>query len=99
MDEEIELAVENVAHFREDPRNILVRADVTGRNERTFDGIRKLAHVLLEPLALEREGELRALVGEAARDRPRDRAAVGHARDQAGLALEASGHGKILGVD
>src|SRR5207244_2584564 len=72
--------------------HILVRANVAGRYERARDALRELPHPALEPLALEGEGERRALVGEALRDRPRDRAPVRNAEHEAPLALEGSSH-------
>ena len=55
----------------------------------------ELAHALLDALALVRERELRAALGEAPRDRPRDRALVGDAEDEAALAFEAI-HGAAI---
>src|SRR5439155_3087173 len=49
---------------------------------------------LLDPLALVRESELRAAVGQALRDRPGDRAAVGDAEDEAALSVEGSRHAR-----
>ena len=47
------------------------------------DRLGEVADVLLDPLSLVREGDLRALVGEPLRDRPRDRALVRDARARA----------------
>ncbi len=76
------------ADLGEDAGDVLVRAHVALGDERARDAVRELAHVLLDALALVREGELRALVGEPLRDRPRDRALVGDAQDERLLPLE-----------
>ena len=87
MDEQVELAVERLAR----PRRRRARRRSSERTSHavtsglsTVPG--QLAHALLDPLALVREGELRALVGEPPRDRPRDRAPVGDAEHQPSLA-------------
>src|SRR2546421_6953102 len=77
--QDVEPAVEGLPHLVEDTREILVRADVALRHEPRADRLRQLADALLDPLALEREGKLRAALGEATRDRPGDRALVRNA--------------------
>ena len=59
----------------------------TYQGERIEKGVRELSDVALDPLALERERELRAAGGEPRRDRPRDRAPVGDAEDETSLSL------------
>ena len=61
------------------------------------DRLGELAHVALDPLALEGERELRALLGEPLRDRPGDRAPVGDAEHEAAFALEATSPGDSNG--
>ena len=80
----------------EDARDVVVRAYVALGDERARDGRREVAHVLLDALALVREGDRRALVGEPLRDRPRDRALVGDAEDERLLPFEPAGHAAIL---
>src|SRR5438105_4464084 len=79
VQEQVEPALEQVAHFGEDTLEVVVRTDVTGGDERRADRLGQLAHVLLDPLALVGEGELGAALSETARDRPGDRAAVRNA--------------------
>ena len=81
MDEQVELSTESLPHLGEDPGDVVVRTHIALRDERARDGVRKLAHVLLDPLALKRERERRAALGKLLRDRPRDRAAVRDAED------------------
>jgi len=92
VDEQVEPAVECLGHLAEDARHVVVGAHVALGHERARDRRRELAHGALDPLALERERELGALVGQPARDRPRDRALVRDAEHQAPLALEPSRH-------
>ena len=56
----------------------------------------EVAHVLLDALSLVGEGDGRALVGEALRDRPRDRALIRDAEHERLLAFEPAGHAAIL---
>ena len=75
-------------------------------SERTSQGVTsfeptdagELADVALDPLALEREGELRALVGEPPRDRPRDRALVGDPEYERALSVEPAHGGESKAV-
>ena len=84
------------ADLREDAREVVVGADVALGDERAGDGRGEVADVLLDALALVREGDARPLVGEALRDRPRDRALVRDAEDERLLAFEPAGHRAIL---
>ena len=92
MDEDVEPAAEGLADFAEDTRDVLVRADVALRDERARDGLGEVAHVLLDPLALVGERDLRSLLGEPVRDPPRNRAPVGDPQHERLLALEPAGH-------
>ena len=82
VDEDVEPAAERLRD--------LGKTASTSSSERTSHSVTsgletvlgELAHALLDPLALVREGELRALVCEALRDRPGDRALVGDAEDE-----------------
>ena len=69
---------------------VLVRAHVALDHERARDALGEVANALLDPLALERERDLRALLGEPTRDRPRDRAPVGDPEHERLLSLEAA---------
>ena len=71
---------------------VVVGADVARGHERARHRRREVAHRLLDPLALERERELRALVRQPLRDRPRDRALVRDAEHERALSLEPSRH-------
>ena len=90
--EHVEPAAEGVGRLREDPVEVVVRADVALGDELRVDLRRKVAHGLLDPLALERERELRAFRGEPLGDRPGDRALVGDAQHERLLAFEPAGH-------
>ena len=96
VDEDVEPAAEGVRHLGEDTRDVVVGAHVALGDERALDGRREVAHVLLDALALVREGDGRALVGEALRDRPRDRALIRDAEHERLLAFEPAGHAAIL---
>ena len=96
MHEQVEAAAERLAGLGEDARHILLGTDVTLGDELRVDRLGELANALLDPLALERECELGALVVEALRDRPRDRALVGDSQDERLLPLESPGHATIL---
>ena len=52
MDEDVEPAAERVADLGEDPREVVVGADVALGDERTVDGPGEVADVLLDALAL-----------------------------------------------
>ena len=65
-----------------------VVADVELGDERARHRLGEVAHVLLDPLALEGERELGAAGGEPLRDRPRDRALVRDAEDECFLPFE-----------
>ena len=93
MDEQVELAVEGVGDLGEHARDVLVRAHVALGDERAGDGLGEVADALLDPLALVRESQLRAALGEPPRDGPRDRALVGDSEDEAALAFEGR-HGR-----
>ena len=92
VDEQIQPTVERLADLGEDARDVLVGADVALGDERARDLPRELADVRFDALALVGEGQPRSPVGEALRDRPRDRALVRDAQDQSGLAFERSRH-------
>src|SRR5829696_5663436 len=94
MDEQIDAAVEGFPHLVEHARDVVVRAHVARRHERRSDLRGELAHVLLDPPALEREGEPGAAVGEPPSNRPRDRALVGDAENEPRLPLERPGHAR-----
>ena len=96
VDEEVEAAAERLADLGEDAGDVVVGADVARGHERAGHGLGELADVLLDPVALEGERELRALVGQTAGDRPRDRAPVRDAQDESALALEPFRHGASL---
>src|SRR5919201_1150134 len=72
---------------REHARDVLVGADIALGDKRAGYRLRELAHAFLDSLALIREGELGATVGEPLGDRPRDRAAVRHSENQPPLGL------------
>ena len=95
MHEQVEPAVECLADLAEDALEVFVGADVAFGDQRRADRLGELADVLLDPLALVGEGQLGASLREPARDRPRDRAAVRNAQNQAALALERA-HGASL---
>ena len=96
MDEDVEATTERVRHLGEDTRDVVVGAHVALGDERASDGRREVAHVLLDALSLVGEGNRRALVGEALRDRPRDRALVRDAEHERLLSFEPAGHAAIL---
>ena len=96
VDEDVEPTSEGVRHLREDPREIVVGADVALGDQGAVDGRREVAHVLLDAFALVRERDARALVGEPLRDRPGDRALVRDTEDERLLAFEPPGHRAIL---
>ena len=96
VDEDVEPAAERVCHLREDPRDVVVGADVALGDERARDALGEVAHVLLDALALVGERDGRPLVGEPLRDRPRDRALVRDAENERLLAFEPAGHAAIL---
>ena len=86
----------DVRHLGEDTRDVVVGAHVALGDERALDGRREVAHVLLDALSLVGEGNGRALVGEALRDRPCDRALIRDAEHERLLAFEPAGHAAIL---
>jgi hypothetical protein len=89
--QDVELPAEHVCHLAEDAVDRGVVAHVELGDERTRHRLGELAHVLLDPLALEGERHLRAALGQPAGDRPRDRPLVGHAQHQCPFALEHAG--------
>ena len=93
MHEDVELAAEGVADLGEDTVDRRVVPDVELGDERARDRLRQLAHVLLDALALERERDLGAAVGETLGDRPGDRPLVRDSQDERTLPLE---HGRRL---
>jgi hypothetical protein len=88
VDEHVELPVEHLPHLGHDALDIAVVTNVAGGDQRARDRIGQLADALLDPLALERERELRAFLGQAPPDRPRDRAFVRDTCHEPPLALE-----------
>src|SRR6185436_3943574 len=91
-----EPATEGVRRLGEDPCEIIVGADVALRDQGAVDGSGEVAYVLLDALALVREGDARTLVGKPLRDRPRDRALVRTTENERLLAFEPAGHRAIL---
>ena len=96
VDEDVEPAAERLPDLAEHAVDVLVGAHVALDHERAVDRLGEVADALLDALALVRERDLGALVGEPAGDRPRDRAPVGDAEDERLLSLEPSGHPAIL---
>ena len=92
MHEQVEPAPERIGHLSEHSGEVVVGANVALGDERARDAGGELAHGALDALALIREGELCALVGEAARDRPGDRALVRDPEHEALLAGECARH-------
>src|SRR6266545_5291482 len=92
MHEQVEASLERFADLAEDTRDVFVGAHVTLGHERAGDGLGQLTHALLDSLALIRERELGAAVGEPLGDRPRDRAAVRNSENQTTLALIGPSH-------
>src|SRR5438094_2651875 len=92
--EQVEATVEPLANLAEDALEVPVGADIALGDERRAHGLGELANVLLDPLSLVGEGELGTSLREPARDRPRDRAAVCDAENQAALARECPFHGR-----
>src|SRR5439155_1164218 len=92
--EQVEATVERLANLAEDALEVPVGADIALGDERRAHGLGELANVLLDPLSLVGEGELGTSLREPARDRPRDRAAVCDAENQAALARECPFHGR-----
>jgi hypothetical protein len=90
--EEVEPSVEYLPDLAEDPRNVVVGADVTFRHQWAGDGLGEFADTLLDPLALIRERQLGPGVGESPRDRAGDRSLVRDAENQPTLAFIASAH-------
>src|SRR5205085_12086066 len=88
VDDETQSSVERLPHLAKHARHVMVRAAVAGGDERAVDLRRQVAHVRLDALSLEGERQPGAARRQASRDRPRDRALVGNAENQAGLSLE-----------
>jgi hypothetical protein len=86
--EQVELAAPGGGDLGEDAVEIGVGAHVARRHQLRPHRGRQLAHVRLDPLALEGERELGPLVREPLRDRPGDRALVRDAQDERALARE-----------
>src|SRR2546430_14407170 len=97
MDEQIELPAEDLPRLGDDTRDVVVRADVAFGHMRRVDRGRELADAGFDPVALVGEGEPGAAVGQALRDRPRDRPLVGDAEDETSLAGEISHGGRVYG--
>ena len=85
VNDEVEAAECFAAPIR-DVLDLLVAADVQGKDQRIGEVGRQLADVLLETFALICHGEPGAGVRNRLRDGPRDRPLVGDADDQAMLA-------------
>ena len=96
MDEDVEASTEGVGDLGEDTGDVVVRAHVALGHKRTGDALGQVAHVLLDALTLVRERDRGSLVGEALRDRPRDRPLIRDAEDERLLAFEPPGHAAIL---
>src|SRR6266498_5234501 len=88
-------APERGSDLVEHARDALVGTDVAGGHEWARDGLRQVAHVLLDPLPLEREGELRPFLRQPVGDRPGNRAPVGDAEHEPPLPLEAHRKGTV----
>src|SRR5438132_7917694 len=97
MDEQIELPAEDFAPLGDDARDVVVRPNVALDHERRVDRRAELADARLDPFSLVGEGQPGAAVGKALRDRPRDRALVGDAEDEATLACEICHGGRVYG--
>ncbi len=69
-----------------------VRAHVALRDERAVERRAQLLDGVGDPLTLIGESQARPLLGETLGDRPRDRSAVGNAKDESPLALEEPSH-------
>ncbi len=87
--QEIEPA-ELTLDFGEDLRDLRIVGHIAGEDEGIGQAGGELADVLFETLALVRDREARAGGRRGLRDGPTDRALVGHADDEAGLAVEIS---------
>ena len=94
VDEDVEPAAEGIGDLGEDARHVVVGADVALGDQQAVDGRGQVADVLLDALALIRERDRRALVGQPLRDRPR-RALVRDAENERLLAFEPAGHAAI----
>ena len=90
-----QLAAEGLARLADYPLHVLVRADVALGDERARDALGQLPDPFLDALALVRERELGAFLGEPPRDRPGDRTLVGDAENEAALPFEST-HAAIL---
>ena len=82
VDEHVESPAECLPGLVEDTRDVRVGAYVALRHELRADRVGELADALLDPLALEGEGELGALVVQPLGDRPCDGALVRDPQDQ-----------------
>jgi hypothetical protein len=90
--EQVEAPVERVADLAEDARDVIVRANIALGHKRTLHRLRQIADVLLDALALVREGKFGAAVSKPLRNRPRDRALVRDAENQTALAFIRPSH-------
>ncbi len=93
MDEQVERAAEDVGDLGEDTLEVAVGADVAGGDERACDGGGELADAAFDALTLVGERNGRAVGSETARDRPGNRAPVGHAQHERTFSGE---HGATL---
>ena len=92
MHEQVEPAVERLAHLAEHTVDIRIGTHVALGHERARNRVGQIAHVLLDAFALVGEREFGTSLGEALRDRPRNRAPVRDAENQTTLSLVGQGH-------
>ena len=78
---QIQFAIELLTHLVEHPIDMIILCHVALGDQRVLAKcIGQLSHVILQPLALIGERQLRALILPRLRNGPRDRSFVGHAK-------------------
>ena len=81
MQHQIQFATELFTHLVEHPIDMIILSHVAFGNQRVLaKGLGQLRHVILQPLALIGERQLRAFFLPRLRNRPRDRSLIGHAK-------------------